>query len=210
MMVETTQHSTAQNTLVLASASPRRRDLLRAAGYRFDVHPATLPEPDVKSHRITAEQYAQANSYFKARQVAERLSVGLILAADTVVAGENEVFGKPADVNDARRILTTLSGTTHRVITGVTLLDAAEGRRLIRHDTTTVTMRPMSPQALDEYLASNAWQGKAGAYGIQDRGDAYIERVQGSFSNVVGLPMECLEDMLCDFGANDYLPTPQS
>jgi septum formation protein len=203
MMIETQDNRTGQRTLVLASASSRRHDLLKAAGYRFEVHPSFLAEPDHKSHRISAEQYAESNSYFKARQVAERFPDALILAADTIVAYDNEVFGKPADVDDARKILFTLSGTTHRVITGITLLDPAESRRLICHDTTAVTMRPMSEQALADYLATGAWHGKAGAYGIQNHGDAYIERIDGSFSNVVGLPMELLADMLREFSAGD-------
>jgi len=93
-----------------------------------------------------------------------------------------------------------LAGTTHQVVTGVTLLDAQTARRLISHDVTTVTMRDVGSIALERYLAGGAWEGKAGAYGIQDHGDAFIERIDGSFTNVVGLPMELLTSMLEQWG----------
>lgn len=119
-----------------------------------------------------------------------------ILAGDTVVAIGGRIFGKPADRADAQAILRSLAGTTHRVITGVTLLDAVTGKRLMRHDVTLVTMRPLSDREIADYLDTNAWQGKAGAYGIQDRGDAFVERIDGSFTNVVGFPMELIRRML--------------
>ncbi len=123
------------------------------------------------------------------------------------------MFGKPLDRDDARTILSNLSGTTHRVITAVTLLDATTGRRLIRHDSTAVTMKPLSDNQLEAYLDTGAWAGKAGAYGIQDRGDAFVESIDGSFTNVVGLPMELLGRMLADWGIQSAKvpaqPTPE-
>lgn len=186
--------------LILASASPRRRDLLRQSGYHFDVRPSKLNEPDANVTSVSTTQYAEAMSYFKARAVAEGFHRGIVLAADTIVAYGDELFGKPVDAADAQRILSTLCGTTHSVITGVTVLDVATGRREIRHDTTNVTMRPMPDDVLRTYIESEAWEGKAGAYGIQDHGDAFIERIDGSFTNVVGLPMEMVTTMLADFG----------
>ncbi len=97
-------------------------------------------------------------------------------------------------------ILSALSGTTHEVITGVTLLNAATGARLIDHDVTAVTMKAMPEPDLEAYLATDGWRGKAGAYGIQDRGDAFIERIDGSFTNVVGFPMELVSRMLSRWG----------
>jgi septum formation protein len=189
-----------ESLLILGSASPRRNDLLRQSGYQFRVVPPALHEPETKSLRVSAAQHAEALSYFKARAVAEGLNCGVILAADTVVAYGDNIFGKPADAADARRILSTLCGTTHSVITGVTVLDAATGRRDICHDITLVTMRPMPEPVLDAYIESGGWQSKAGAYGIQDHGDAFIERIDGSFTNVVGLPLEMVTEMLADFG----------
>jgi septum formation protein len=186
--------------LILASASPRRAELLRQNGYTFDVYPPPFTEPDTHGLGSPPYQHVEASSYFKARSVAQAVREGVVLAADTIVALGGRIFGKPSDANDARSILLVLTGTTHEVITGVTLLDAASGRRLIRHDVTRVTMRPMPPSAMDAYIASKAWEGKAGAYGIQDHGDAFVERIDGSFSNVVGLPMELLARMLDEFG----------
>ncbi len=186
--------------LYLASSSPRRVELLRSAGYRFEVKTPELVEPEPRSPNQIAQHWAEALSYFKARSVAKDLDDGFVLAADTVVALGDDIIGKPADEQDARRILSTLVGTTHDVITGVTLLNVNSGERLIYHDTTSVEMKPMSEEVLEAYLVSGLWQGKAGAYGIQDRSDANIERLDGSHSNVVGLPLERVEQMLSDAG----------
>jgi len=196
-MGETAGH---HGRLVLASGSPRRADLLRQSGYVFDVVVPSLHEPDYHRGTVSATQHAEALSYFKARAVAEGRTGGVILAADTVVASGDTVLGKPLDAADARRILSALCGTTHAVITGVTVLDVPTGRRDIRQDTTIVTMRPMPDDVLEAYVESGAWEGKAGAYGIQDHGDAFIERIDGSFTNVVGLPMELVTEMLSGFG----------
>ena len=184
--------------LYLASSSPRRVELLRSAGYRFEVKTPELVEPEPRSANQIAQHWAEALSYFKARSVAKDLNEGFVLAADTVVALDDDIIGKPADEQDARRILSTLVGTTHDVITGVTLLNVNSGERLIYHDTTSVEMKPMSEEVLEAYLVSGLWQGKAGAYGIQDRSDANVERLDGSHSNVVGLPLELVEQMLSD------------
>ncbi len=189
-----------QAVLVLASASPRRRELLTAAGYAFEVVPANLHEPDHAGDHVSPMALAEALSFFKARNVADALPRGVVLGADTIVALGEEVYGKPDDVDDARRILMQLTHHPHQVVTGVTLLDAATGRREITHEVTQVTMTPMSPDQLDAYLASGLWAGKAGAYGIQDHDDAFVQRLDGSFSNVVGLPMELLADMLARWG----------
>lgn len=182
--------------LILASASPRRAELLREHGYRFRVVPSPLPEPESLGLDQTPAALAAELSAFKAEAVARVVQEGLILAADTVAAIGDRVFGKPADRDDARRILGSLAGTSHHVITGLTLLDAATGRCATRADTTVVVMRRLSEAEMEGYLDTGAWEGKAGAYGIQDYGDAFVERVEGSFTNVVGLPMELLAEML--------------
>lgn len=186
--------------LILASSSPRRHKLLAQAGYVFDVLPSPFDEPHDFADDVSPANRAEASSYFKARSVARLCTDEVVLAADTVVALGSDVFGKPGDVQEARRILSELAGTTHLVITGVTLFDAGGQRRFIGHDTTRVSMRPMDDDALDKYLAGNEWREKAGAYGIQDRGDAFIERIEGSFTNVVGLPMELVSKLLTDWG----------
>lgn len=182
--------------LVLASASPRRAQLLREYGYAFEVVQPPLEEPARLADGLSPVQLAEALSFFKARSVAETLGEGWVLGADTIATRHGEVFGKPRDRDDARRILRDISGTSHQVVTGVSLVEAGGDRRLIRHDVTTVVMRALSHRELDDYLDTNEWVGKAGAYGIQDRGDAFVERIEGSFTNVVGLPMELLAVML--------------
>jgi septum formation protein len=180
--------------------------LLRSAGYTFTVVVPPYIEPEHMGPGVPPIQQAEALSYFKARSVISQIGAGLILAADTLVALRGAVYGKPMDLQDARRILTALSGTTHEVITGITLLDPATRRRLIRHDVTRVTMRPLRPEALESYLNSGASEGKAGAYGIQDRDDPFVLRTEGSFSNVVGLPLELLARMLKEWQADSGIP----
>ncbi len=186
--------------IVLASQSPRRAALLREAGIAFETVLPRHDEPEPADWPFTPAEFAESASYFKARSVADDHPERVILAADTVVAHDGRLFGKPTDRDDARRILDAITGTTHEVITGVTLHDAARARRLIRHATTRITMRRMSPAELDAYLDTGEWQGKAGAYGIQDHADAFVERIEGSFSNVVGLPMELVSEMLTAIG----------
>lgn len=186
--------------LVLASSSPRRRELLEAQGYQVEVVVPPIQEPTAIDRDLPPAQLAEALSYFKAQTVAMSIDSGFILAGDTIAALGRRVFGKPTDRDDAARILTALSGTTHDVITGVTLVDAATGERAIRHETTAVTLRRLSSDQLEAYLDSDAWIGKAGAFGIQDRDDPFVKRIDGSFTNVVGFPMELIDRMLREWG----------
>lgn len=189
-----------EQRLVLASASPRRERLLREYGYEVEVIAPPLNEPAESMHTLPPARQAEALSYFKARSVSPVAGDAWILAGDTIVSLDDQVFGKPVDRNDARRILTALAGTTHHVITGVTLLDAATNRRSIRSDTTAVSMRSMTEEEIENYLDTGAWAGKAGAFGIQDHGDAFVTRIDGSFTNVVGFPMELVGKMLQEWG----------
>lgn len=192
--------STVPVRLILASESPRRAELLREHGYQFDVVRPPLPEPSALAGCHCPSELAESLSFFKARSVAADVITGVILAADTVSALNAQIFGKPRDRADAARILRTLMGTTHQVITGITVLDAATQKRVIAHDVTNVSMRAMTNAELEAYLNTNAWVGKAGAYGIQDHGDCFVTQYDGSFSNVVGLPMEMAGPFLSAFG----------
>lgn len=185
--------------LILASASPRRAQLLRESGWSFEITPAIDQEPPVPDEHDEPAHWAQRMSLQKAQCVARQARTGLILAGDTIAAMGNRVIGKPADRAHAEKILRALMGTTHQVITALALLDAASGRSLVRHDVTMVQMRQLSDAELEEYLDSGEWEGKAGAYGIQDRGDKFVERIEGSFTNVVGLPVELLDRMLTEW-----------
>ncbi len=181
--------------LVLASGSPRRRELLARAGLKFDVVVPPLDEPDESHAQLPPASQAEARAYFKARCVADRNPDAIVVGADTIVALDKRVLGKPTDDDDARRILTELSGTRHRVITGLALC-GPQGQRLISYEITYVTMRKMSESDIQSYIDSGEWKDKAGAYAIQETADRYIESLEGSFTNVVGLPMELLQRML--------------
>ena len=186
--------------LILASGSPRRADLMREHGYQFEVMAPTVDESGAMDSSLPPAQQAEALSYFKARNVMENVHQGWVIGGDTIASLDGCIFGKPIDRSDARRILTALIGTTHEVITGVTLLDASSQNRLVQHDTTRVTMKSISLEKIEQYLDTHAWQGKAGAYGIQDHGDKFVEKIEGSFSNVVGFPMELIRQMLKQWG----------
>ncbi len=193
--------STAETTrLILASSSPRRHALLRDAGVGFDVVPPPIDEPNLPSATTAPAAVAESLAYFKARSVAEVHPFSCVLGADTVCASNSgRILGKPADAADARAMLRSLSGTRHSVITGVALL--SPDARSIRSAVTHVTMRRMSEAELEAYVASGEWAGKAGAYAIQETADRYVERLEGAFDNVVGLPVGLVRRMLEELDA---------
>jgi septum formation protein len=176
--------------LVLASASPRRADLLRGAGLEFRVIPAEVRE--VHHEQLTAGELCQVNAYRKARLVAKRFPDALVLAADTLVCLETELFGKPADLAEAQRMLERLQGRPHRVITGTCLVHLREHRQAVFTESTAVVFRRLDEADIQEYFRRVNPLDKAGAYAIQEKGDLIVERIEGSYSNVVGLPMEWL------------------
>jgi septum formation protein len=185
----------ARPKLILASRSPRRRELLQEAGYRFEVRmPAETTEGGLRPGETPAELVARL-AYQKAAHVVGQVAEGWILGCDTVVECEGRILGKPADREDARQMLCALSGRLQRVLTGLCLWPLPHGRPQIRVATTTLRMDPLSAAQLEEYLASGQWEGKAGAFGYQDR-LGWVHVLQGSASNVVGLPLELLAEML--------------
>jgi septum formation protein len=191
--------------LILASASPRRRDLLGEAGYHFEIVPAVADEPDVTGQKISPEQAAQALAYIKAKDVADRMEEpAVVLGADTLVACDGDILGKPVDAAHAREMLYRLSRTHHRVITGVVLIDTMIGKELSEFAVSWITMRPMTEKEIDDYIDSGEWEGKAGGYAVQETADRYIVKIDGSFSNVVGLPMELVSEMLSAFGIHPF------
>ena len=206
MTYEPVETRRSYTRLILASGSPRRRELLEAYGYEVETIVPPFKEPTAVDRDLPPAQLAQALSYFKAQSVGMSVDSGFILAGDTIAALGLRVFGKPKNRDDAARILSALSGTTHEVVTGVTLLDAATGERSIRHESTAVTMRRLSVQQLEAYLDTNAWMGKAGAFGIQEKDDPFVERIDGSYTNVVGFPMELIDAMLLEWGISVESP----
>ena len=174
--------------LVLASQSPRRRMLMEDAGMKFDVVPPHIDEPSNLANGLPPRQYAESLSYFKARSVKELMPNSVVLGADTIAVAGGEVLGKPSDQDDARRMLSDLSASRHQVITGITLL--GNRGRIITSDVTYVTMREITPEEMDDYIESGEWRDKAGAYAIQETADRFVVAIAGSFSNIVGLPIE--------------------
>jgi septum formation protein len=181
--------------IVLASSSPRRRELLAQAGYRFRVvAPAAEAECGVCSGESPPELVARI-AYQKAASVVGGIESGLVLACDTVAECSGQILGKPLDDKHASQMLELLSGREHRVWSGLCLWSLPGGAPLVEVDRTTLVMRSLSAAEIDDYLASGLWEGKAGAFGYQDR-LGWLSIVEGSESNVVGLPLERLAAML--------------
>lgn len=195
-MERTEKQSVLPGSLVLASGSPRRRELLAQAGYPFSVVTPELDEPAYLPASKNPVQFAQALAYFKAACVSRKYNDALVLGADTVAEVNGKILGKPKNADHAREMLAELSSKPHRVITGIALINRAQGKRIISSDTTWIEMTPLSPDQIEDYIATGEWEGKAGAYGIQGKADRYVKSITGSWSNVVGLPMELLDRFL--------------
>jgi septum formation protein len=183
--------------LVLASASPRRRELLTQAGFEFRVHPAHIPEEPLLNEDPVA--YVSRLAREKAEVVFKQLSsvygAGLVvLGADTTVTLDDQILGKPESAQDATRMLRLLSGRTHRVITGVALVSAAQTQ--VASEVTSVEFLGLSDEQIAEYVATGEPSDKAGAYAIQGRAARWIPRIEGCYFNVVGLPIALVATLL--------------
>lgn len=195
--------------LILASASPRRKELLEQAGAVFEIIPAKGKEVITKEkpHEVVMELALQ-----KAREVAEHPDMimdngeTIILGADTVVAFEDKILGKPKDREDAVRMLTQLNGNPHSVYTGVAIVRKADDTEQIFHfyEETKVTMYPMSRAEIEAYVSTGEPMDKAGAYGIQGRCAIYIEKIAGDYNNVVGLPIAKIYQKMSKLGIDIY------
>lgn len=182
-----------RGNLMLASESPRRCALLKEAGFEFGVSQSGASE--LIDEHLSPKENALINALKKARSVAERMPDALVIGADTLVYYNGEYFGKPLDASDAERILKRLSGTTHSVLTGVALVDRRHKIEIYDCAETLVTMKKVPLKKIKEYVESGEGFGKAGSYAIQDVGDEFIEKIRGSYTNVVGLPMELLKNL---------------
>lgn len=191
--------------MILASGSPRRRELLDAMGVRFEVIRSNVDESKIiADHPRT---YALRAAFAKAKEVADRIENDRwVLGADTVVTRRMRLYGKPETPEDARRILGELSGETHEVITGMALVLSGAERSHLLAESTRVTFQQLSSEQIDVYIASGEPMDKAGAYGIQGAAEAFIDHIEGDYFNVVGLPCEALSDLM----AEAELPAPAS
>ncbi len=181
-------------SFILASESPRRRELLGYLEVEFAVMPSKAKES--ADPNLTAEETALLNAWRKARSVAVKHPDCLTLGADTVVCLGETVFGKPRNLPEARRMLEALQGTTHRVVTGMALIQPDTHRDRVVSETTRVTFRELSAAQIDRYLEVIQPLDKAGGYAIQDHGEMIVEAVEGSLTNVIGLPLGRLQEEL--------------
>lgn len=183
--------------LILASGSPRRKELLAAAGYEFEIiPPSDTAECGVCSRESPPEMVARL-AFQKAQDVAGRVNEGVVLGCDTVAECHGHILGKPQNRRHAREMLQLLRGRDHRVYSGICLWLRPTDETLVRVDTTHLVMDPVTDEQLEDYLETGAWEGKAGAFGYQDGLD-WIRVLAGSETNVVGLPMELLATMLAE------------
>ena len=187
-------------TIILASNSPRRRELLRQIGVVFTSDPADVDERILPDEG--AETYAVRVALDKARVAAGRAGNGVVIAADTIVVLGDAILGKPADARDAERMLGMLSGRMHRVISGLAVVDAKTGKTRTGAACTMVWFRELTPAQVRAYVLTGEPLDKAGAYGIQEKGALLVEKIEGCYFNVVGLPLSLLGEMLREYGVN--------
>lgn len=183
--------------IVLASKSPRRKELLDAIKVDFLVHPSDFEEKDT---HLSAEELALHNAIGKAQDVARHYKDALIIGVDTVVAFNEHMIGKPSDREDAKRILRLLSNTTHKVISAICVIDSKSKKNVSGLETTFVTMDRLDEEDIESYVNSGEGEDKAAGYAIQGLGSLFVKKIEGDYFNVVGLPIFRLRKLLKEFG----------
>jgi septum formation protein len=186
------QNSNRKLKWILASASPRRREILRGLGLRFRVEPSNLKEPERKAAE-SPEDYVVRLATLKAREVGGRHKSGTIIAADTIVVIDNLILGKPTAKKAARSMLLRLSGRCHSVLTAIALFNCVSGRTRTEYSSSRVYFRPLEKGDVDWYLSTGEFADKAGAYAVQGYASLFIERIDGCYFNVVGFPVATFE-----------------
>lgn len=182
--------------LILASASPRRRQLLSEAGYKFLIVPPDINESVFKTGDTEPAEYAKRLALAKAKSVAVKYPDSYVIGADTIVDFQGRIIGKAADAKQAEQITRELFSAPHKVITGVAIVRLCDNTELLRSDCTTVYPKKMTAEQIAEHIKGGSWRDKAGAYAIKETGDKFVERIEGSLTNVMGLPMELVESLL--------------
>jgi len=187
--------------LILASNSPRRIVLLKSLGYHFDIVPHDIEECIIGD--VLPMELVQNLAFLKATDVARRVSNAIIISADTVIVHKKSILGKPKDVSDAKRILSMLSDSEHDVISGVCVMEMPSRKKMLRIERTHIKMKNIKDEEIDRYILTGEPMDKAGAYAIQGEGGKFIEKIDGSYSNAVGLPLELLQEMLSHFMSDE-------
>lgn len=182
--------------IVLASASPRRKDILTQAGYKLIIEKSDIDESQFSTDKIEPCKYAEQLALAKAKNVASRHPDKIVLGADTIVDYQGIIIGKPEDKKEAEEIIRKLFSKSHKVITGVAFVRINDNTEIVTHDVTIVYPKKMSPEQIREHIRSGTWKDKAGAYAIQENGDEFVEKIEGSLTNVMGLPLELITNLL--------------
>lgn len=194
--------------LLLASTSPRRKELIALLGMPFDVVPSQVDEDTPDSWNVV--QVVEGLALRKAQAVYDSLPPGqseqaIIVGSDTVVVLDGKILGKPADRQEAKDMLESLQGRTHQVYSGVACIRTTDGASQVSHRATSVTMKPLASKVIDAYVRTGEPDDKAGSYAIQGLGATFIERIEGCYFNVVGLPLALLSDLLADLGVHIWI-----
>lgn len=196
--------NTKQRPIILASTSPRRKELIASLHLAFDVIPSHANEdtPPEWTPEQTVQELALRKALAVYRGLEGREQEAIIVGSDTVVVLDGEILGKPVDEADAERMLSRLQGRVHRVFTGVACIDAGNGQSLVHYRQTDVTMKELSDATIRAYVKTGEPSDKAGSYAIQGIGASLVDRIEGCYFNVVGLPLSLLSDMLDGFGVH--------
>jgi septum formation protein len=188
-----------KHSIILASASPRRRQLLAEAGYKFTVVSPNIDEPAFSAEAINPSEYARRLALAKAKSVARKHPDCIVIGADTVVDFNGQIIGKPNDAKEAEQITRKLFSAPHKVITAVAIVRLNDGIEIVESDSTTIYPKKITDKQIAKHIKGGSWQNKAGAYAIKETDDEFIERIEGSLTNVMGLPMELLSQLLEKF-----------
>ncbi len=172
---------------ILASQSPRRREILEMIGLKFQIHKSDYQENDIPN--ISPTILVKTHAIEKALDIAKHYSQEIIIGADTIVVIDNEILEKPKDINDARQMLKKLSGKTHKVMTGFAIINSKNQKYLYSVNTTEVTFNFLKEEIIDHYLQNYQYADKAGSYAIQDYSSIFVKKINGCFYNVVGFPI---------------------
>jgi septum formation protein len=182
--------------LILASASPRRKQLLAQAGCKFKVVPSQIGESSFSAVGITPVEYAKKLALAKANDVAQKYPDFVVIGADTVVDFEGRIIGKPIDAKDAEKITRMLFSRPHKVITGLAIVCKNHNMQIVEAETTIVYPKKLTDVQIAEHITSGIWRDKSGAYAIREKDDPFVDHIEGSLTNVMGLPMELFKRLL--------------
>lgn len=188
------------NKIILASSSPRRKELLELIGISFTIHPSQVIEE--VDEDLLPEQVVEQLALIKAKDVSSNYEEGIIIGADTIVVLDDEILGKPQNMDDAFQMLKRLQGRNHKVYSGVAIINVKSDQSLTSHQMTHVYMNSLTDEEIRLYIDTKEPLDKAGSYGIQGIGSLFIEKIEGDYFNVVGLPLSLLVQLLRSFGIN--------